>query len=347
MAMGEGRGLDISINPHEKNGRQKTANREVADDSKISQLFASLGAEGKIKVYRIVQEGVHIGKHAYCTTLQVDEAITDNLEDAIGRALGGGDFYLKGWEKGRAMGLGVSIYVDETNYLPKKSARENAREGIVVAAPIDNSNAALAVERLREEMKLEQMKMQQNAEARQQQFVGLMLTIMENNATRSVEMVKAMAMSSSHGGSGGDGIGQITKVADLLRTMGWSPGEGGGGGSNSPEMGPAMHMLNSAVQTFAGKISDKVADAVGKTMTQPPAPQPQPRMLPTPQLAPPVYRATTEADRAKQEILVKPVASEIRLPPGVKMIDPKDAAQRRATHRQAPPVHEAIPETKS
>jgi hypothetical protein len=328
-----------------KNGVRRDAKEEEvveAQESKVERLLNDLGGGeggGKVKVFRRRD-----GELVYCCALQMDDDIVENFEDAIGRKIGGGSFYIRGYLKGRAIGSGVSVEVDSDIYPPAKSNREKIREGESDAPAIireqspQQGGSMMEIMALMEQMRQAESRNAATIQNQQQQFMMVMMQSMENASARQVELIRAMSGAQKTGADGGDGVAKVLDYMKLFREMQGTFGKEEGSNGHHPDASLAERVLTAPLQTFASRLGDKVGEVVKESMKPT---QPAPAALP-PRPAPAPTQATKPIEQAKAEALQKPKSpSEIRLPPGTRLF--KQGEVTSAPERRAPTIGQVKP----
>lgn len=291
--------------------------KDPEDSSRIAELFERLGGSGKIKVFRLLESG----DQAYSCTLEVDDTMSDELEERIAARVGGGAFYLKGFHKGKFLS-GATILVDAVAHPNKLTELEQQRQGLKPQQQQQQGPGEFAA------MMMQQMAQQQQSAEHmrlemaksQQQMMVAMMQLQENAAARQVDLTRALV--GAHGPSASSaqsGISQITDIAALLKTFGWAPS---GGAAQEDQRPFVEQVLLGPLQAFANKVGEKVGDAVVKGAASPVAPTP----APSPQLPPPPKPA---------DVLARPPAgAPVRLPAGARMISQEEQQRLRAQQQQ-------------
>lgn len=309
-------GRGVSPNPKGRAPTVRLVDDEEEDQPIIKRMLEALGGDGKVACY---YQRPSTGDWSHVGSIEVDEALAEDIEGYIGKNFGGGTFRLRPMKAGKKVAPSVVVQVDERIYGPlrnkwKEQQAERAdADGRPQAAPQPSGLDEIKLLTLRSEMEQRTLALQLEQSKQTQGMFMMMLKMQEDSQARLVA-----ALSGQHGGAAQGGLGQVTEVAKFLQSMGWGPPEGAAGPS---DMSPAMSILNGAVSTFTGKIAESVGGMIQKQMEPTPPP---PRALPAP--APKAAVPQVQAQPA-QPAPAPPVApaskAAVDLPPGVKMREPK------------------------
>lgn len=333
--------------PSTKTKTREEAAGEEASQSKVGQLFDRLGGKGKLRIYRIVD-----GEERYSKILDVDDNLSENLEETVAKLCGGGTFILRGFHRidaGQTKCVGVAtMHIDELVHAPRQTEREKQRDGDRGQPAIADTTKEI-VAMLRDQVR----QTRDDAASKEQGTNGMFAQMMQlqsqqaaQTAQMQIEASKAsqqtmmtlfgLFMQQKAGGGGGLGLEQLGQARTFLEGMGFAPA--GSKAEDTRSFGERL--IEAPLARMADRIGDRVGGVVANMVAEEnrPASSPAPAPVQQPQLQQPQQQPQPQQQQPPAPPRPAPGAV-VKLPPGARpLTDEQLEAMRKSGQMKRPPA---------